>query len=270
MFIPLNNVGYNFNIRLAPTRRQTGVGVTRVARASDTDAGKLRRNRTIAYGRRMNELPTDVTDEDHVFATIAIALVAPGYVVLPAALPPALVDALGAHVRSLAPDRFKPAGIGRGVGQQSNATIRGDAISWLDTDDGSVRGYLAWMERLRAELNRRLYLGLFDYESHAARYPSGAFYKRHVDAFKGDANRVVTTLLYLNPQWDPTDGGELLLYDPAGDNVLERVLPIQGKLVVFLSEDFPHEVLAARRTRYSVAGWFRVNPTSSHVLSPSR
>lgn len=213
---------------------------------------------------------TDTIGTDPVFATIATALAGPGYVIVPAALPATLVDALCAHVQSLAPDRFKPAGVGRGVEQQRKATIRSDTICWLDDDDDALRGYRAWMERLRTELNQRLYLGLFDYEFHAACYPPGAFYKQHVDAFKSDANRVVTTLLYLNPQWSTTDGGELLLYDPAGDNVVERVLPAHGKLVVFLSAEFPHEVLVTRRTRHSIAGWFRVNPTSSHTLNPSR
>lgn len=35
-----------------------------------------------------------------------------------------------------------------------------------------------------------------------------------------------------------------------------------GTLVVFLSEEFEHEVLPAKRDRYSIAGWFRVNPSA--------
>jgi SM-20-related protein len=33
--------------------------------------------------------------------------------------------------------------------------------------------------------------------------------------------------------------------------------PIGGTLVLFMSADMPHEVLAAHRSRYSIAGWFR-------------
>jgi len=32
-----------------------------------------------------------------------------------------------------------------------------------------------------------------------------------------------------------------------------------NRLVIFLSEEFPHEVLPANTHRYSIAGWFRVN-----------
>jgi SM-20-related protein len=41
---------------------------------------------------------------------------------------------------------------------------------------------------------------------------------------------------------------------------LIRVAPECGKLVIFLSEDFPHEVLPATQLRQSIAGWFRIKP----------
>ena len=43
------------------------------------------------------------------------------------------------------------------------------------------------------------------------------------------------------------------------EDAVELVLPELGTLVIFLSEDIPHEVLPAMRDRYSIAGWFRVN-----------
>ena len=79
-------------------------------------------------------------------------------------------------------------------------------------------------------------------------------------AFKGQANRVLSVVLYLNPVWGCGDGGEMVLYsdtDPSA--VLCKISPHAGTLVVFLSEDFPHEVLPALRDRYSIAGWFRVD-----------
>jgi len=39
-------------------------------------------------------------------------------------------------------------------------------------------------------------------------------------------------------------------------------------LVVFLSEEFPHEVLKAKRSRFSVAGWFRVNTSNAERADP--
>jgi len=35
------------------------------------------------------------------------------------------------------------------------------------------------------------------------------------------------------------------------------IYPRDGRLVLFLSADFEHEVLPAARERLSVAGWFR-------------
>ena len=52
--------------------------------------------------------------------------------------------------------------------------------------------------------------------------------------------------------------------------VIETVQPFYGRFVVFLSERFPHEVLPTTSTRYSIAGWFRVNSSLGGVLDPAR
>jgi SM-20-related protein len=54
------------------------------------------------------------------------------------------------------------------------------------------------------------------------------------------------------------DGGELVMYNES-DELLETVKPKEDRLVVFLSDKFPHEVLKAKEKRYSIAGWFRVD-----------
>jgi SM-20-related protein len=99
----------------------------------------------------------------------------------------------------------------------------------------------------------------------------GAFYKKHLDAFRGEANRVLSVLVYLNPGWLPEDGGELLIYsDTQANEVITRVTPAFGTVVVFLSEEFPHEVLLAKRPRYSIAGWYRVNNSTADKVDPPR
>ena len=118
------------------------------------------------------------------------------------------------------------------------------------------------MDALRSDLNSRWFLGLFDYECHYARYAPGAFYSKHLDAFAGNKNRVLSTVLYLNAAWEAGQGGELQLYSLNGATVLERVAPLHNRLVVFLSERFPHEVLPASRERHSIAGWFRVRKSA--------
>ena len=205
-----------------------------------------------------------------VFGQIANALEAPGYIVLDQSLPPGLVDALFVQLKALDEEQFRGAGVGREDRHQRNRFVRSDDICWIEHSQGSVRDYLAWMEVLRLAINRRLFLGLFDYECHFARYAAGAFYRKHLDAFKGQRNRIVSTVLYLNPQWQQDHAGELLIYDREGSGVIETVAPLWGRLVVFLSEEIPHEVVATQQPRYSLTGWFRLNGTLGGALDPPR
>jgi SM-20-related protein len=59
-------------------------------------------------------------------------------------------------------------------------------------------------------------------------------------------------VLYLNADWQPSDGGELVIYKPEGNE--HRIQPLQGTLAIFLSE-LEHEVLLTSRDRMSITGW---------------
>ncbi len=217
---------------------------------------------------KTKSLLPQLSDEDR-FRQIATQLEATGYVMLPEVLPEALVDSLLLHFKSLGDGEFKPAGTGRATDYQVSRGIRGDEIRWIDGSHPASQAYLSWIETLRLSLNRYLFLGLFGYEGHYAYYSEGKFYRKHLDAFKGDTNRVLSTVLYLNPIWEPEDGGELVLYSPAGEK-LETILPSYGKMVIFLSKVFPHEVMPVNKPRYSVAGWFRVNSNLGVNLDPPK
>lgn len=204
-----------------------------------------------------------------VFDAIADAVEREGFAHLAAALPAELGAALCQRIRTLDPDDdLSPAGIGREAGHHVNRFVRTDQIRWLGRENGAEAAYLAWMENLRLGLNRRLFLGLFDYECHFAHYRRGDYYKRHSDAFRGETNRVLSTVFYLNPGWMPGDGGELVVYRDDTQEPMCTLAPLYGHLVVFLSEEFPHEVLASRRDRYSIAGWFRVNNSVGGAIDP--
>jgi len=162
---------------------------------------------------------------------------------------------------------YVPATIGRGGEQQKNSSVRTDGLFWLDENNVIDRKWLGLMEQLRLEINKHLFLGLFEYESHYACFEPGSSYQRHVDAFRGKDSRIVSVVFYLNPNWQAVDGGELVIYpDTVSEGI--RFLPKGGTLAVFLSDQFPHEVLCSARTRYSIAGWFRVNGSSSSRLDP--
>lgn len=173
------------------------------------------------------------------------------------ALPHELTAALANECRQRhAAGQLARASIGRGTGQAINDGIRGDHILWLDTDQSAPTDcYLASLDALRDALNRALFLGLDDYECHFALYPPGSFYRRHLDRFRDDDRRTVTTVFYLNDAWQPEHGGALRIELPHQQR--HDVLPEAGTLVVFMSDAFPHEVLETHRERLSIAGWFR-------------
>ncbi len=201
---------------------------------------------------------------------MAEALETRGYSVIPGALPPLLSEALLLRVVAMNDQDFKQAGVGRAEDFQTNHFVRSDEIRWFNGEDPLEKAYLDWMSELRVAMNRRLFLGLFDYECHFSRYAPGAFYKKHVDAFKGKSNRVLSTVVYLNPGWSVADGGQLLIYDrlQGEEQVIEKVLPLMGTMVIFLSDRVPHEVAVAKRQRHSIAGWFRVNESDGAQVDP--
>ena len=182
-----------------------------------------------------------------------------GYIVLDKPLLIKLSTQLFSRCRDDDDQRFHAARIGRGQDRQEQHAIRGDVISWLDDANRIDHIYLAWMERLRLGLNAALYLGLFDYECHYAIYGAGAGYAKHSDVLHGKHQRILSTVFYLNDDWQASDGGELVLFTPAGDTVLATVKPTFGKMIIFLSDSFPHEVLVAHSQRRSIAGWFRAS-----------
>lgn len=163
------------------------------------------------------------------------------------------------------------AGIGRGQQHLLRKDIRGDAIHWLDRESAAQRRYLDAMRELQQALNHALFLGLFEYEAHFAHYPPGAFYQRHLDSFRGRANRVISTVGYLTPDWPADGGGEMVIYHPDDPSQeVARVIPEAGTFACFLSETIPHEVLPTRCPRTSIAGWFRRNASLGGVLDPAR
>lgn len=172
-------------------------------------------------------------------------------------LPDALARALAAECRARAAQgELAPASVGRGQGQEVREGIRGDRILWIDPGQSEACDqYLALMESLREALNRDFYLGLEDFECHFAQYPPGSFYRKHLDRFRDDDRRTVSAIIYLNEEWGADDGGELRIY--LDDDSERDIPPVGGSLIVFMSADLPHEVLAAKRERLSVTGWFR-------------
>ena len=182
-----------------------------------------------------------------------------GYIILAKPLVDELLADLFTRCHDDNPGRFQTAQIGRGSTRKQIRSVRGDVIDWLDAGNSTDSAYLACMEELRLGLNAALFLGLFDYESHYAIYGEGDGYAKHSDVLQGKKNRILTTVLYLNKDWQVCDGGELVVFDPLGNTAIMTLNPTFGTMIIFLSESFPHEVLISHATRRSIAGWFRVS-----------
>lgn len=208
--------------------------------------------------------------DDSLFGLIADDIEKQGFSIRPGALPEEISNSLYSYQQYLNTNRYVDAGVGRGDDFLKTEFVRTDEICWITGESDAGRKWIDWASGLQRFLNQRLFLGLFSFESHFAHYPAGAYYKRHLDAFRGEVNRVLSVVTYLNPAWGNTDGGELVLYKDKQDREGLKVVPFYGTVVVFLSEEFPHEVLPANRDRYSVAGWYRVNASVGNRIDPPR
>jgi hypothetical protein len=90
-------------------------------------------------------------------------------------------------------------------------------------------------------------------------------FPRHCD--NPDSNgRLLTAILYLNPDWAAGDGGELQLTQTRlnGTDVTEKQLqrvvvipPLMNRLLLFWSDRrCPHEVLPTLKHRYAITTWY--------------
>ena len=148
---------------------------------------------------------------------------------------------------------FEAAKIGKGQSRQRNESVRGDYTFWIDPvqPPEAFAPLMKILEELKSQLNREIYLGAREYECHLAYYPPGTFYQKHVDRFNNDSSRVLSFIFYLHEEWKPGDGGELVLH---GEKEIS-ISPLPGSLMVFLSDNLPHEVKPCLRERRSFTGW---------------
>lgn len=205
----------------------------------------------------VKDIPSLISDQD--IERLCTALYQDGWAILENFLSSAFTDLLQKDLISLdEQEQFYKAGIGREQDFVRREDIRSDRICWLEGDTETQQIFLRMLEQLMTAVNRRLFLGMNHFEAMYAIYESGQFYKKHVDSFKGQRNRIMTLVFYLNHNWTADKGGELVLYPEEGDDPIITLLPVAGTVAAFLSEEFPHEVLTAHDTRYSIAVWFRI------------
>ncbi|MCF8238046.1 MAG: 2OG-Fe(II) oxygenase [Saprospiraceae bacterium] len=195
---------------------------------------------------------------ESLFETLIEGVLADQFASASSFLSPDLVAGLRANLQSrLQSGNMHPAGIGRAIGHQTDASVRGDLISWLDDhpDDSFEKEFLAAIQKFMDYLNQTCYTGLNAMEFHYAIYGPGSFYLRHKDQFRSDSGRRFSIVTYLNEDWLPIDGGALVLYpENAGPQVY---FPEGGRMTFFRSDVVEHEVLPTLRPRMSLTGWLK-------------
>lgn len=155
-------------------------------------------------------------------------------------------------------NQFRESSIGKKGFDVKNVGVRSDKIVWIHEFSGETTSIGQWLNYFSDELKNYFRLPIDDIEAHFSVYSAGARYGKHIDNGIGINNRLFTFIFYLNPSWQPGDGGELVIYapqDPAQE--IHRVQPRGGTFVLFRSDLFHHEVLEARVPRFTFTGWLR-------------
>ncbi len=158
-------------------------------------------------------------------------------------------------------DLFKKAAIGNHANQLIVKSIRGDVILWIDELKSNYAESIFFkkINDLVAYLNKTCFLGIMQKEFHYALYPTGTFYKRHIDTFQNDDRRKLSFVVYLNEEgWSLENGGELVLYLNKNGQEAEKVIyPFPGRVVIFESQEIEHEVKPVTTLRLSITGWLK-------------
>lgn len=155
-------------------------------------------------------------------------------------------------------EQFHKSRIGTPGQLQTISSIRGDHIYWLDEsrNDENTNHVFSVLKDLQEIFKEELLISLKEIEAHFAIYPEGQGYDVHYDRQGHSNTRELTFVFYLNKSWSKLDGGEIILYDHQGTEIVS-VSPYFNRLIVFKSERFPHKVNKALRNRKSLTGWFR-------------
>ncbi|WP_413998017.1 2OG-Fe(II) oxygenase [Flavobacterium sp. W1B] len=148
------------------------------------------------------------------------------------------------------------AGIGNSETISYDSAVRSDSIYWLDKKNNNPfeNEFFIQIEAFISYLNQSCYAGITGYEFHYSLYEKGDFYLKHLDQFKNNSSRKYSMISYLNSNWQPSDGGELLIHQL---NNNQKIAPTQGKTVFFKSNELVHEVLVTQNTRMSITGWLK-------------
>lgn len=172
-----------------------------------------------------------------------------------------LSESLSSHLKEnlialYAGKQLLSAGTGNDAQVVHNKLVRSDIIYWLDRkhNDPHENDFFNLMDTFVSHLNDTCYTGITGYEFHYTLYEKGSFYKKHLDQFRNNDSRQYSMIIYLNANWQESDGGELCVHHAES---LQNISPQNGKGVFFKSSELEHEVLVTHVPRMSITGWLK-------------
>ncbi|CAD5119084.1 DgyrCDS7729 [Dimorphilus gyrociliatus] len=139
--------------------------------------------------------------------------------------------------------------------------VRGDQILWLEKNDKHpyITSFIERLDSIVMDCAKKLKQYQIGGRTKAmiACYPgNGTGYMRHIDNPNEDG-RCLTTIYYLNKNWNTqTDGGLLRIF-PEVFNQVADIEPKFDRLLFFWSDRrMPHEVLPTYKERYAITVWY--------------
>lgn len=166
----------------------------------------------------------------------------------------------------LVSDKLSSSVIGGGSG---SGIIRSDRVIWIDGCENGCAEINNLIQTLCSVVTNSSRLALYSNKgldkvvinkrtkAHVACYPgNGTRYIKHVDNPNGDG-RVITSIYYINKDWDTKRDGGLLRMFPAGMNEIANIEPLFDRALFFWSDRRnPHEVLPAFKDRFAITVWY--------------
>ena len=147
-------------------------------------------------------------------------------------------------------------------------TTRSDLVFWCNGDrkgEECVSDYAerlsTLLDKLKGEINELKQVESRSEAMLTCYPPGGSRYSIHVDnPDPSKSKRKLTAILYLNPTWNKSHGGELEIYDAKTQKVpRNRIEPHEARLLLFWSDKrVPHAVLPTYSNRYAVTIWLYV------------
>ncbi|RMZ56223.1 hypothetical protein APUTEX25_002413, partial [Auxenochlorella protothecoides] len=147
------------------------------------------------------------------------------------------------------------------------------AINEAELRDPATCAAAPLCSALQEDATLRVMLSLFlpglRLESQAikAQHNTGGCFPIHTDSDFGVDGRCITAIAYLNPGWQPWQGGELRLYPWPSEAV--DIAPLNDRLVLFSSKTMLHRVLPSRAAdRYCFTMWLSEGRSQARPPTP--